>query len=195
MRSRNSASGSRTGVKAKSPPSFAGVHLSIMIPFGTSMNVIRIGRAVAAASAGVMASSTGSANAAPAPRRKVRRGMDFLVIITIANPPHLKRDAFDDAENDGRPPLVIGGGHPRDLAKSGAIVWLHAATERIGQEPLGEGLHEQVPLAHQDIAQARRPIELGAVGQNAGRIDRPGSGPGGVAPPAETVEILQRKAE
>src|SRR5260370_42216285 len=100
MRSRNGASGSRIGVRAKSAPSVAGVHLSIMIPLGTSMNDMRIGRAVAAAKAGVMASSTGKARAAPVPRKKARRGMGFLVI-TLAFPPHFKRRALDDAENDG----------------------------------------------------------------------------------------------
>src|ERR1700681_2588579 len=106
MRSWKGASGSRIGVKAKPGPSVAGVHLSIMIPFGTSMNAMRTGRAVAAAKAGVMASSTGKARTAPVPRKKARRGMDFLVI-TIAHPPHLKWRALHDAENDGRPPLVV----------------------------------------------------------------------------------------
>src|SRR5580765_4048073 len=106
MRSLNWASGSRTGVRAKPAPSVAGVHLSIMIPFGTSMKHMRIGCAVCAAKAGVMASRKGRARAAPAPRKKVRRGMDFLWI-TIAHTPHLKWRAFHDAENDGRPLLVI----------------------------------------------------------------------------------------
>src|ERR1700688_4924295 len=100
MRSRNGASGSRIGVRANPGPSVAGVHLSIMIPLGTSMNDMRTGRSVAAAKAGVMASSMGKARAAPVPRRKARRGMDFLVI-TIAYPPHLKRVAVDDTENNG----------------------------------------------------------------------------------------------
>src|SRR5580658_8733061 len=101
MRSRNGASGSRIGVKAKSAPSVAGVHLSIMMPLGTSMKAMRTGRAVAVAKAGVMASSTGKASAAPVPRRKVRRGIDFLVTGNIACSPHLEWPALDDAENDG----------------------------------------------------------------------------------------------
>ena len=64
------------------------------------IDVIRIGRSVSAASAGVMASNAGTARTAQVPRRKVRRGMDFLVI-TIANPPHLEWGAVDDTENDG----------------------------------------------------------------------------------------------
>ena len=46
-----------------------------------------VGRAAVRASAvaaGTMASSSGSASAAPAPRRNVRRGSDILVIIMTA---------------------------------------------------------------------------------------------------------------
>src|SRR5262245_38091 len=132
MRSLNWASGSSTGVRAKPVPSVAGVHLSIMIPFGTSTKHMRIGRAVCAANAGVMASREGRANAAPAPRKKVRRGMDFLKI-TIAHTPHLKWRAFYNSENDGGPALVIGCRFARDLANDRAIVLLDAAAERVGQ--------------------------------------------------------------
>src|SRR5712672_3443498 len=132
MRSRNCASGSRTGDSCKSP-SAAGVHLSIMIPFGTSTNAMRIGRALSAASAGVIASSTGSASAAPAPRRNVRRGLDFLVI-SMANSPHLKWGAFYDAEDHGWPPMVFGGCIGDDLTQRGMIIVFDAATQCIGHE-------------------------------------------------------------
>src|SRR5260370_6976639 len=90
MRARKWAGGSRIGVRAKPAPSVAGVHLSIMIPLGTSMNARRIGRAGCAAKAAVMASSTGKARLAPVPRKKVRRGMDFFRIATALPPPILK---------------------------------------------------------------------------------------------------------
>src|SRR5215467_6169495 len=102
MRSRNGARGSRIGGSAKSAPSAAGVNLSIMIPFGTSTNASRMGRAVSAASAG-----------------------------TIAWSPHLKRRALHDAENHGRPSIVGGGGFAHDLADDRAVVLLHPAPERI----------------------------------------------------------------
>jgi hypothetical protein len=102
MRSLKSASGSRIRVISVSGPSALGAHsfLRFMIPFGTWMKPRRIGRAVSADRAGVMASSTGNASTAPAPRKKVRRGIYFLVI-TIAYPPHLERGAVDDPKNDG----------------------------------------------------------------------------------------------
>src|ERR1700731_1518025 len=102
MRSRNDASGWSVGGGSKLVPSGLGVHspCRFMIPLGTSMNCIRIGDALSTAKAGVMASSTGKAKTAPVPRKKARRGMDFLVI-TIAYPPHLKRVAVDDTKNNG----------------------------------------------------------------------------------------------
>src|SRR5712671_2546870 len=152
MRSRNCASGSRTGDSCKSP-SADGVHLSIMIPFGTSMNAMRIGRALSAASAGVIASSMGSASAAPAPRKNVRRGMDFLVI-TMAHSPHLKWRASYDAENHGRPPMVFCRSLVDDLAQNRMVVGFNTAPQCIGHKALAERVDEQGLLAEQDIAQA-----------------------------------------
>src|ERR1035438_5946032 len=53
-----------------------------MMPLGTYTKAIRTGAFErVAASAGTMASRKGSATAVPMPRRNVRRGKDFLVII------------------------------------------------------------------------------------------------------------------
>jgi hypothetical protein len=60
------------------------------------MNAMRIGRLASWDNAGVMESKNGRATAAPAPRKKVRRGIDILRI-TIANPPHLEWGAVDDS--------------------------------------------------------------------------------------------------
>src|SRR5579871_1356031 len=100
MRSRKGSSGLRVGVISQFEPSALGVHslLRSKIPFGTSMKAIRIGRLVSAAKAGVIESSMGRAIAAPAPRKKVRRGMDFLEI-TIFSSPHLEGSAVHDAKN------------------------------------------------------------------------------------------------
>ena len=54
------------------------VPFKLKIPFGICMNAMRVGRVVAAANAGVMASSMGRASVAPTPRKKVRRGIAFL---------------------------------------------------------------------------------------------------------------------
>src|SRR5262245_42225588 len=116
MRSRNGASGWRIGVSAKSSPSVAGVHLSIMIPWGTSMNESRFGRAVsgaAATHAGIIASSIGSARVAPAPRSTARREMAFLKTI-IAHPPQLERRALDDVQNERGPAVVLRRGVARN---------------------------------------------------------------------------------
>ena len=49
----------------------------------------------------LIASSKGRARVAAVPRKKLRRGIDFLVTGNIACSPHLERRALDDAENDG----------------------------------------------------------------------------------------------
>src|ERR1700730_18097865 len=102
MRARNDSSGWSVGLMAKSAPCVLGVHslFRFMIPLGTSTNCMRIGDAFSTAKAGVIASSTGKAKTAPVPRKKARRGIDFLVT-TIAYPPHLKRVAVDDTKNNG----------------------------------------------------------------------------------------------
>jgi hypothetical protein len=101
MRSLKAASGSSVRVNSQLAPTALGVHspFKLKIPFGVCMNAMRIGRVVGAPKAGVMESSMGKARVAPTPRRKVRRGIAFLKI-TIANPPHLKWCALDDAKND-----------------------------------------------------------------------------------------------
>jgi hypothetical protein len=71
----------------------------LKMPFGICMNAMRVGRVVSTANAGVIASNIGNASAAPAPRKNVRRGMDFLRI-TISHSPHLEWGAVDDAKDD-----------------------------------------------------------------------------------------------
>src|SRR5216684_1340773 len=108
MRSRKASSGLRVGVISQSVPSVLGVHswFKLNMPFGTSKNAIRIGFAASTANAGVIASNMGRASVAPAPRKNVRRGMDFLRI-TIFHSPHLEWGAVDDTKNHGRPFLVV----------------------------------------------------------------------------------------
>src|SRR5438477_565531 len=90
--------------------------------------------------------------------------------------------------------LVLIQPTEHNLANNRTIVLLDAAAQSIDEKPLGEGLNEQIPIAHQDLAQARGPIELGTVWQNPRSVNRPRPWPGRVAPPAKTVEILERKA-
>src|SRR5688500_11285342 len=194
MRSWKAASGSSTGVIAKLAPSVFGVHLSIMMPFGTSMNDKRIGRVVSAAwpSAGIIASRSGRVSAAPAPRRNARRWIAFLCI-TIAHTPHLEWRAFDDAEDHDGPAVLVSRRIAHDLAHGRAVIRLDAAAERVSEQPLGERVEEQVLFAEQHFAQAARAVEGSAVGQHTGGIDRTRTD--GVAPAAQAVEILQREAE
>src|SRR4030095_15843292 len=166
MRSLKPASGWSVRGNSQSAPTLFGVHspFKLKIPFGVCMNAMRIGRGEAAPNAGVMASSMGKASVAPTPRRNVRRGIDFLKI-TIADSPHLKWCALDDAKNDCGPFLIVRGSVARDLAKRRVVSVSQATAQLIRQQALGEAFHEQVPFLHQDFAQARRTVELRSVGE------------------------------
>ena len=86
MRSRNGSRGRSVGDSSRAV--FAGgVHDSIAMPLGRYTHPSRrtgsAARAPTPARAGVMASSIGRASAAPAPRRNVRLGSVFRVMIMI----------------------------------------------------------------------------------------------------------------
>src|SRR5436190_1118802 len=193
MRSRKASSGLRVWGISQPVPSVLGVNslFKLKMPFGTSMNAMRIGRLASTAKAGVIASSIGKAITAPAPRKNVRRAMDFLKI-TIFCSPHLERGAVDDAKNNGRPLLVIRGSFARNLTNNGVVIFFDPATQRIGQEPFGEIFNEHIAFLQQDMAQTLRPIKRSAIGKGSRRIDRSQTGPQRVAPAADAVEIVQR---
>src|SRR6266850_513449 len=90
---------------------------------------------------------------------------------------------------------MMRGSLARDPAKGRVVVLFHATTQRIGQQPLGEGFNEHVLFFQQDSAQARRPVKLSAVEQGSRGVDRPRPGCGGDTPAAKTVEVLEREAE
>ena len=94
VRSRCGAIGCRIGENAKSRPVAAGVQCSIAMPLGTyNTPKRRMPRAAVfrtAERAGTMPSSRGRASVAPRPRRTVRRGIAFLVMI-MSLAPRLER--------------------------------------------------------------------------------------------------------
>src|SRR5439155_15600013 len=92
-----------------------------------------------AASAGIMASRSGSATVAPAPRRNDRRGIDsFLMNINVSfaigdssRPSHSKGRAADDAANERDEPIIVAGGIADNRANRRRIVVFDAAAERV----------------------------------------------------------------
>src|SRR5215831_10385472 len=97
--------------------------------------------------AGTIASSSGRARVTPAPRRNVRRGSAFLVMIMRRSSviradrrarrlPPLKRHTLDDAEDEIRDPIVVRRGAPNDGTHGRRIVVLESASERIRHQPL-----------------------------------------------------------
>src|SRR5215510_11438331 len=112
--------------------------------------------------AGTIASSMGSAIAAPkVPRKNVRRDRCFFVMIMAAVPslrnadraslrlcdsgrgfcrlqpgPHLEWRAFDDALNDRFETIASSCVLLNNAANDGHIRWFHASTQGVGQHPL-----------------------------------------------------------
>src|SRR5260370_18674458 len=114
--SRMVASGYRIGVGSNPAPSVFGVHLSIgHIPLGTYTIPSRTGDLTAAvANAGTIESNSGSAIAAPIPRRSVRRGIAFLKTTmprytsfhTLSRRTLLKRRALNNPETEHRTTII-----------------------------------------------------------------------------------------
>src|SRR4051794_27000161 len=125
------------------------------------MNPRRLGAAllVAADSAGTIASSRGSARAAPTPRRNVRRGKAIFVMIIYllslityllltrgcgrarlveARPAHLKRRALHDPEHERRDAIVVARGIADHRPHDRVVVVLQAPPQRIRQQVLGQ---------------------------------------------------------
>ena len=86
--------------------------------------------------------------------------------------PHLKRRALDDSEDDRREAVVLRARVADDLADGRRVVVLDAAAEREGQQLLGERADEQLRTLQQRRFEPVDAVELAAVGQAAGRVDR-----------------------
>src|SRR4026209_1003217 len=151
-----------------------------------------------AVSAGTIASSMGSAIAAPkVPRRNVRRDRCFFVMIMAAVPslrnadsafqrlcdsargfcrfqpgPHLEWRALDDALDDGFETVIIGCRFLDNAANDEHIRWLDASTQGVGHQPLGENSGERFRPAEDRISQRDRSVDLRAVGEHATGVYR-----------------------
>src|ERR1700733_7653813 len=163
--------GLRIRENLKSLPLSSGVQNFCTAPWGKYTKPTR-GFTTAAVSAsavpaGIIASSKGSAIAAPAPFRTVRRDRCFLVrnmalCLQIfsrrgSKVGRLRRQrrrqgrgggalaeciALHDTQHDGLEPIVVFGRIAHDLAHGGHVVVFHRTTDRIGHQLFGDRLGE-----------------------------------------------------
>src|SRR5207248_2618215 len=130
-----------------------------------------------AVAAGIIASSSGNASAACAPLRNVRLGIAFLVMnivlsLTCARgfadwgrcPPHLKRNAPHNPEDNRREAIAVFLRVAHDPANGRRIVVLDAASERERQKVLRQTPNKQFGPAQQRIFQSRNTPELRGTG-------------------------------
>src|SRR5688572_19631492 len=98
-----------------------------------------------AVSAGTMLSSSGKAIVAPSPRNTVRRSRCILLMNMSAprlRSTHLKRLAPDDPEDQRRPAVAVLAHVAHQLAHGRLIEVLDAAPQRVGQQLLGDRVHD-----------------------------------------------------
>src|ERR1700680_1630505 len=126
------------------------------MPWGTKQPTNRgFGLAAVCANAtpaGTIASRSGSASAAPAPRRTVRRDMCFFVINVIAVfsstgrhllvavvyfHVHLERRALHDTQHYGSELVLAGGRIAHDRPHQWHVLILNAAAQGVSEQVLG----------------------------------------------------------
>jgi hypothetical protein len=105
----------------------------------------------------------------------------------------LKRVALHNSQQDCLHRVVLRGSALDDAPDDGHIDRLEPPSQRVNQQLFGNRPGEHLGPGQQRFAQREWAIDLSSIGQDAGRIDRQ---PflGDVAPLADGVEVLQRKA-
>src|SRR5690606_28290974 len=138
-----------------------------------------------AVAAGIIASSNGSERMTPRPRRTVRRERCFLVTNIALSPaglsqvrglnwswlvcqwrtPHPEGIAERDPAHDGLEPVILFGRVAHDRANGRHVLVTNGASERKHHQLLGQRLDELLGTLEQRLAEIRRPVDFGAVGQ------------------------------
>src|SRR5436305_4020254 len=118
------------------------------MPFGTYRSAIRVGGAAVDANAGVMASRTGSAMAAPIPCNiaRLESRLPGFMRCSFHSVSHLERRALDDRGNQARKFVVCGRRLPADLVDHRGIGSLQTPSQRKGQHLLRKVSCEQAGL-------------------------------------------------
>ena len=106
----------------------------------------------------------------------------------------MKRRTVDNAQNDGRPAILVGRRVPQNLTHAGPVTVVEPTPHRIREQLVRHGAGELFVTTQQDVAQAGRALEPGAAGHRPGRIDRQ-TGLTRGAPAPDGIEILEGEAE
>ncbi len=96
--------------------------------------------------------------------------------------------------HERREAIVAARGVAHDRANGWSIVVSKASAQRIGEKVFGQGAHELLGTTEQELPEPGHAVELGAVGKDAGRIDRR-TGLVDGPPFSDRVEVVERKAD
>src|SRR5580693_8401194 len=126
--------------------------------------------------AGNMASSSGSATAAPAPRKTVLLDSDFLVrnmaLLLAQRRSHLKRRAMDHAQHECRESIVVARCAAQDGTNRRHVAVIEPTPQRIDEQLLSERSRKQFGTADQRIAQCQDAVHVSAVAKFTTGVDR-----------------------
>src|SRR5580700_10529504 len=157
-RLRNGSNGFVINENSKFEPSCCGLQYPGAAPCGCQIPMKRLTGAAAVLPRGVCAgtieSSSGKPSVMPAPRKNVRRGMNFFSINISLDScsvtgcvfdffrSHLKRGALDNTHQDREEPVVILVRIVHDGPDHGHILIFHSAAEAERHQLLGNHAHK-----------------------------------------------------
>src|SRR5262249_12134839 len=104
-----------------------------------------------------------------------------------------ERLAGDDAEYQARKALTVGGKAAHDALDGAGVGRLQLAAQGVGEQLLGQAVHEVRGALGQEGAQLVRAAKRAAVGQSAAGVD--GLPAVTATPGADGVKVLQPEAE
>src|SRR3954471_17221246 len=167
------------------------------------MNAARQGdadRALAAlASAGTMASSTGSATAVPSPLRRVRLSSDLPVSSNITSRrsvktlPHPERLTHDDLIYQCGKAVPAGSQLTGNLRHRLTVLAFDASAYCVGQELNGQIVNKEIRLCFENLFQLLRSVKGCAARKLTGAVDGKVTVAG--APRAGRIVILKTEAD
>src|SRR5688572_30205685 len=124
-----------------------------------------------AANAGIMASSQGTATAAPRPRRTVRREIGRLLmrspslILYVSAPPQAERIAFYNLDHHPRELVAVLADRRQRPVDRPVVVRLDPAAERVDQHLLDQAAREVVLLRQDRLLEVAHALDRRPVGE------------------------------
>ena len=139
--------------------------------------------------------ASGGRSTAPIPLRKLRRGrcLRVTIMVVLALPSRLERQAVDDFQDKPREPVFVLGQPAHDTTDRSLVVTLQAPAKGIGQQLGRQAVFERLVVGLEDGPQFLGPLKLRPSGRVP--VESIGNLPSIGPPRADRVEVLEAEAE